>query len=852
MAAGRALRSLDQAMEADLQGDEEALFDLVESLEADKVEAAGFRWQASSTQRRQDRKLQNYEKFCRLIGVLSRDDNVFANMSDQEKASMLFPDDLGKLYDQTSKFLIFVARRAEGRWQKRITYTTLMQYREAIMFWAFRSHDERKLPDIPTGRFWRKLTQAMRLAAKKYNLPVFGPRRATQIGLAELRQMIDADMISTPNLPFAERHHLAWCIARVTAARPGSICASQKFHAQNGMFLTWRDVTITRSKEYGKFEVTIVFRSLKTNKNDPEQNVKKGQKNMQLTCIIMPPRSPVNLIKAEHLDKPLIVKSGPRGLGITEDALLSSDLNKYLKRRAEKVGYDPAQVTTYSIRRRTANDLAQTIGVEQTRALMNHDPDTRTLERYYLDVSSTLPLSALTTDDADPAGVELEQSSLRAQSHVIAINALSNEARQRIHGPALNALVRQLIANDEDYPYGVSSQERKNYERRVRIAAVKILLSDEVQKQRQEMTQWDWEQRLDALKNSKLMDLVLEKAKQAMGADEDLDFEEVGVDVNTGEFLGESDEEAEADLEDLVETSDDTTWTISRDTDEVGDVEAVNEEDEAEVPYHVAAKNFMIALLENPMSEHEDIKNNPKHCPKCESDDTISDELKNKTYNNPSHLRDHMESYVHTPKARWVRRYEAYYANDDIVCPYCATTRSEDGEVQIYSDMKSLMRHIERSSTAKQGEEHDRLKEEDGWYNEDFGQFVTPRKKSRDMQEKRKRRSSVQLETGVQYSAIQELFAPRPHAALPGIVLGDSKQYTRHGTTTVPRSELGKPLIIPPRHESAIKKIRIEDATLPLDMFEGIIRADSSIKPVRMHLAEDDQSDVSRDSGEDY
>jgi hypothetical protein len=67
----------------------------------------------------------------------------------------------------------------------------------------------------------------MRKAAQQYRLSLVGDVNRTQVGLAELRQLIDMDMVSTPSIEVAEGHHLAWCIGRVCSARPGSIAPSR-------------------------------------------------------------------------------------------------------------------------------------------------------------------------------------------------------------------------------------------------------------------------------------------------------------------------------------------------------------------------------------------------------------------------------------------------------------------------------------------------------------------------------------------------------------------------------------------------------------------------------------------------
>ena len=61
----------------------------------------------------------------------------------------------------------FVAEYDKGLAEEsvRISYRSLVTYRVAIMFWALRSHHERRLPGIGQGRLSRELTDAMCIAA---------------------------------------------------------------------------------------------------------------------------------------------------------------------------------------------------------------------------------------------------------------------------------------------------------------------------------------------------------------------------------------------------------------------------------------------------------------------------------------------------------------------------------------------------------------------------------------------------------------------------------------------------------------------------------------------------------------
>lgn len=150
-----------------------------------------------------------------------------------------------------------------------------------------------------------------------------------QIGLAELRQLIDIDMITTPEISVAELHHLAWCIGRVCAVRPGSLARSdhRPVDAPEKPFLTWGDIELSRGSEDGKFTAKITIRNLKTNYKDPEKARNKGSAPSELKCIIKSPQVVSNLIFS--IPHRLLVIAIRRGIlaGIqTLDQLLSSEL----------------------------------------------------------------------------------------------------------------------------------------------------------------------------------------------------------------------------------------------------------------------------------------------------------------------------------------------------------------------------------------------------------------------------------------------------------------------------------------------------------------------------------------------
>jgi hypothetical protein len=307
----------------------------------------------------------------------------------------------------------------------------------------------------------------------------------------------------------------------------------------------------------------------------------------------------------------------------------SENITAYLQLRGKRKGFENP-ITFYSIRRRSGTDLARVLGPDRARLLLGQDPNTRTLERYYINYVPTTDLSALAL------GEQQDIAAMERMDAPLAINALSPEALKRTHGTALNAMVWKLIENDDDYPFSGSEAVQKNYRRLVNKVAYKILLSDEVQKQRGDITMMEVNDRIKALDTSDLMETVFEKAKQLLTAtpQNDITEQDVGLPINVDED-GQFEEvpvfeEPEEDLEDLCGP---TEGLVIRETDEFGaeEVDGV----ETDIPYAIAVKLFMETILTNAMSTYVDLKNNPVHCSLCLQDDSVSQQAK-VSYHNTS------------------------------------------------------------------------------------------------------------------------------------------------------------------------------------------------------------------------
>ncbi|RSL42177.1 hypothetical protein CEP53_012340 [Fusarium sp. AF-6] len=168
-------------------------------------------------------------------------------------------------------------------------------------------------------------------------------------------------LINTPSIAVAENHHLPWCIGRIYAVRPGSLGKSEhKKHQRLGSALF-------------DIGVKVTFRNLKTNSGEPGRSSLKGN----------------------HGD-----------LKVKDEPMTAVALTNYIALRGHKIGY-AENLTFYSLRRRAATDLTRKIGHDTARLIMNHDPTSRVLEKYYLSLKDAMDVLGLDELDGHNGGHDL-------------------------------------------------------------------------------------------------------------------------------------------------------------------------------------------------------------------------------------------------------------------------------------------------------------------------------------------------------------------------------------------------------------------------------------------------------------
>lgn len=282
---------------------------LLQKLKGQSESALGFRHSAASTQAAQDRTRDRYIEFLKATLICPKD------VSEDVAMEYAFPEDLKVLYMQvrmyvstthlyctsnTDRFVIFAARSTRGRAidAPRCSFQSLTKLRSGIMFHGMRSYELRNIPAPPRWILYNKITEALRFISKELHIPLYGDVNKSNVGLPELSQLIDFDMEQTRCIQLAECHHLAWCLGRICAVRPGSIGhgPQDKNNLINGQFLKWRDIEVFRNGRKGEFFVDVTFRVVKTNQADPEEGNNSRSPQRPIRCRVMPPKCTENLI----------------------------------------------------------------------------------------------------------------------------------------------------------------------------------------------------------------------------------------------------------------------------------------------------------------------------------------------------------------------------------------------------------------------------------------------------------------------------------------------------------------------------------------------------------------------------
>ncbi|KAK5138098.1 hypothetical protein LTR08_004792 [Meristemomyces frigidus] len=863
---------IDRIDTLDEEGKRHERYQLISKLKSDVAAAKDFRWHAPATQSRQDYHLSLYNDF--VFKVLDPVDEE--GMLDDRKWKLLFPSDTDKLAEQYSLFISFAFQNAMPRAKAAGTATihirTLCQYRDSLLFWGKWYYEQRK-EDFPYRKIFNEMVQTMLYVQHTYGDPL-RKKEKPWLGLAELRQLLDYEATNNRCIELSEQHQVLWCIGRVTALRPGSLCPSARYSRTQP--LVWRDFTFTQGAKPGMFNCRLTLDHIDIKHS--QDTVTASSSPLEHPLVInLPSPEPQNIVfsPAHRLLVIALRRNVLDGIATLED-LLGSDLHNirvseahlgdtvflagtpkgeavdpkrpmkvhgmtdYLQGRGKLMGYT-TKITWYAIRRRAATDMARRIGLNATRIFLGHTADSQTLERYYLNVAETLDSMGVLTDQPVEAGGHSDKQA--REWAPLALGKLDNEGLQRTRGQALSQMTRRVILADPTGPEADTPAALKNYRRRARRYAAQVLIEEENKWQQGRITTATMQQRIGALEASKFADEVVSHALDSMSSSPNRDWMNVGLDADVAEldkaddedgalFVGDEEdvnldpEEAlEATLGKEIQFDVDGALTLSVDT-EI-DAEDPRSKRLGEIEYVHLARSAMQLLLDNTMSRHLPWSRQDRRCLVCQDDDTVTDEQQAHEYTNADKLDAHLTGHFHHPVTKWRRKVETETKdeNGQFQCPYCTSAGLAD--VPGFKTFRKMMKHMFESSPTSSSDEHDMLKAEDGWYDEDFADALNLGSTERSTQLKSAAGTKKLIESGIiDTTPYRQLLVPEPYQHSDNIVRGSyppaplSARYQQFLQTGAAAAAIARDEDLIPAHlEGFITRGYMETPTNPLPLY---------------------------------
>lgn len=546
---------------------------------------------APSTQAQQDKHLSMYLQYIRFLLEKPKD------TSDEDMEAEAFPEDSETLKSYLRNFISFTFQTAIPRSHvvgQRISYKTLARYRDSMLFWVERIFRLRQrsaggagvVPDLPN--MFKDMTQTMRFLQENFakgNSPNTSMTKSS-VGLPELRQLIDYEMYHNICIENSEQHQVAWCIGRMVAVRPGSIGPS---HLGRNEPLKWKDVGFTTGDIPGQFDVSLEFPNIAikarqdieksagsarplrvtiTSPTDPDSLVFSIPHRLLVIAIrrgildgissiddLMNTNKHYILVKKEHLQEFIFFRSISKGTALNQSQPLTApQLTDYLSTRGLALGYSQP-VTWYSLRRKAATDLTQRVGADQARIILGHTLESRTLERFYLDLAPAMDLSRIQTEQPINAG-GISTDLLKSNQWTLAVARLDREAVARTRGVALAAYTNMLIRLDANFPTDASDEELKQYRKVMTRRAKKEITAKEMELLKCNMTREEFQGRRGALNASAFAKSILERAQAILAGPppiEEGNEEEFDDDPN---IFKEQDDGYEEDIEESARRGD--------------------------------------------------------------------------------------------------------------------------------------------------------------------------------------------------------------------------------------------------------------------------------------------------------
>lgn len=532
-------------------------------------------------------------------------------------------------------------------------------------------------------------------------------------------------------------------------------------------------------------------------------------------------------IKPEFLDKPVLVKGTARGLGVDPDKPMTSDgLTEYLSLRGRRAGYSQP-ITFYSIRRRAGTDFAKHFGTEMARDLMCHAPESRTLEKFYLDNHSTIDVSAANLGES----ITKRADEMEMDSSELYLTSLTPQHVSEIYSKTLNILVRQTLATDEMWLKAESVSVRKNRERVIRRHALKQVMAEAHNKNRETMTVEEWQKRKDEFLtratafHEKLLRRIREGSRSDTTGPDDADaFEDIDFESDFDESAAKdangkcpsifsylispcglrhfcllstdidcvwiSDAE-EPDLEDQLAAQDNISQDITlqgREEDVYSDKTANFMVQLDGVSYKDAVESMMELQIDGGLSEYTTLQN--RQCPLCLDDDTIPveptktvDKFRFWTHHK---LKNHMEGAIHSKFFQIKRAAEKLQADNGwpgLRCEFCTAVMPKEFTPIEFENMRTLTKHWSESTDTKLtrigakwtpmlAKLHHEAMVAAGWLEDDFKGPILHKRAVKEAENKLVRLDRGLKDPRLAFSTQKELLGPTPVPGYPALVYG--------------------------------------------------------------------------------
>lgn len=396
-------------------------------------------------------------------------------------------------------------------------------------------------------------------------------------------------------------------------------------------------------------------------------------------------------IKAEALELPVILASGPKGGSLDPQKAASGEaITAYLRRRALNMGLPPG-ITHYAWRRTAGTNIARALGPDAARDALGHAPESRTFETSYNEGTVALDLFAVSM------GREITAPEDLLEDTSISVN------RVKIQSVARRKWIDKFINDDSEYreqyqqvtnlstiaeaedatqaqiqAYEDARKIMSSLHRSLMTRAQIALHRIDMENTKKNMTREELEERRKEVRTpGKLQSMLLAAAKEAnpdgpvleLELHEETDFadaREVG-EAQIGD--GDNDQVLEVERQNL-------NLNVAKDT------------KLSDSPNEILAASRMLleVLLSAERPDHE-----LRPCRECQDDVTVVGKQKEKTYL-PGKLRQHLATDYHSMKSRWFRK----HPGNNIECPYGCGAR--------FSSAKRVLEHA--LSMKSQSDEH--------------------------------------------------------------------------------------------------------------------------------------------------